>query len=385
MQIRNIPGILILSLCVCVSNFILAENDSSKAQELSVLDEQIDALKENIGDNKDTASELEDELANVDKAVGGGAKKVSELNHELEKQQHQLAQLHQAQRQILELLDKQKEKLAVQLQAAYRLGTHEYLTLLLTQDEPSALDRVFNYLGYLNNERYAVILSLKQNMKEYSTIESKIQEKTNSLVALRDEQNKEQQQLIASKSTREALLRKLQAQLARQTNRLAQLQNNRRILEGVVAKLQLEKTEKANEVAQANELPFSHLQGHLPWPIDGRLVSRYANGDEDSHSTGIVIAAPQGQGVRVLHRGKVIFADWLKGYGLLIIVQHDNHYMSLYGRNESLYKKEGDVVNPGEVIATIGNSGGFPFSGLYFEIRHDGKPINPELWLRRPG
>jgi septal ring factor EnvC (AmiA/AmiB activator) len=381
MQNKNGYFSIIMLGVLLISQASYAESYTDKQLELTALNEQIKDLKENIGENKEELSVVQQELARYDIAIGKHAKEVSQLGESLSQEQQRLAQLHSSQRQLQQQLESQKKVLSAQLQAAYRLGRHEYLTLLLTQEDPTALDRVLNYLGYLNTARHEVIIKLKQNLHEYAAIESSIQEKTNSVVALKDNANKQQQMLLLSKSARESVLKKLEDKLSTQASKLSELQSNRQLLEGVITKLQIQ-----NRNLPTNDIPFSKWQGRLPWPIEGKLASRFSTEEDgDNHSTGIVIAAAQGQPVRALYSGKVIFADWLTGYGLLIIVQHDNHYMSLYGRNQSLYKKEGETVNAGEMLSTIGNSGGYSGSGLYFEIRHDGHPVNPEFWLRRMG
>jgi septal ring factor EnvC (AmiA/AmiB activator) len=211
-------------------------------------------------------------------------------------------------------------------------------------------------------------------------VQNDIQLKSQTLTALQEEQRQQAAQLEVQRQNREQVLVQLNTQLDNQGGELKHLQTDEKQLQALVRSLQELLSDIPVEASQ--QKPFKALKGQLRWPARGQLVKRFGSlrGNSGLKWQGVLIEAPEGGQVRAVSKGRVAFADWMRGFGLLLIIDHGDGYMSLYGQNEALYKEVGEWVDSGEVVATLGASGGQTEAGLYFEIRHNGHPVNPLSW-----
>jgi septal ring factor EnvC (AmiA/AmiB activator) len=253
------------------------------------------------------------------------------------------------------------------------------LRLLLMQDDVDSISRLLAYYRYFERARIGEIDHLLKDLEALAQVQQSIEQETGQIRQSREAREEEARQLNAQRDERRQVLATLETNLKDQQSRLAALGKDEKGLLALLEKLRDIFADIPKQIAGAE--PFAQMRGRLSWPLKG--TARTGAGEEgDSH--GVLIAAAEGGEVRAVSHGRVVFADWLRGYGLLLIVDHGDTYLSLYGCNETLLKDVGDWVDAGEVVATSGASGGRKTPGLYFELRHDGKPMDARAWLRPP-
>ncbi len=281
----------------------------------------------------------------------------------------------QARQQQL-LLNQQQQLLAQQIRANYQLGKYQYVKLLLNQEDPNAISRLLTYFHYINKARVKIITKLNQALSALLDSKQKIVLHTEKLQTLINQQQQQQQQLITQQNYRQKVLQQLNASIDTKDKKLTMLTGNKSRLEQLINQLK-----ESTWQAQPKQ-PFAAMKHKLPWPTAGRPQNMFGQSIDNSTLTynGVMIKAPLGQAIKAVYPGKVVFANWLRGFGLLLIIEHGQGFMTLYAHNNSLYKKTGDRVRSGDLIATVGNSGGNEQNGLYFEIRRNGKPLNPLAW-----
>lgn len=353
-----------------------APNLSTKTQELSELTERIQKLEEKLKENVDARDVLVQELKVTETQIGQLNVKTLSTRDKLEHQQHVLQQLQTD-------LEKQEEKLlteqtllAKQLRAAYQLGHHEYAKLVLNQEHPAQISRFLSYYQYVSQARNDLIQSVKTTLTQLEQGKQAIAEHAAELERLLEHQQRDRVQLTKQLSYRQMLLSKQDASISNNKTKIENLSTNKLALEQLIQKLKL---------AAQNEQQKARHNKPLSFPTQGKVVSHFGQpieGTEFLHN-GILIHAPAGQKVHSIQDGKVVFAEWMKGFGLLMIIDHGHGLLSLYAHNESFYKSVGDSVKQGDMIASVGQSGGFKQSGLYFEIRQNGKPQNPLRWIQK--
>jgi septal ring factor EnvC (AmiA/AmiB activator) len=364
----------------CLLNFLIgtahANSWQAKLAELKELAGQIAHLKLQLKSAHRQKALLIDQVKNTDSAVASLTKNIDKIKRDLAKQQTILTQLQTSLAKEQSSLYQQQQQLKQQLSSAYMFGNTDYLKLLLNQQDPNGLSQTMTYYRYLMAKQISAIDQIRQTITRIEQQQQAINAQTLELHNLQNQSQIEQQGLLQQKTNRQRLLAKISSQIEDKSEELQELNEDQHNLEGIITKLKMAE-------AMAKIVHFPTLHGNLPWPLHGRLLARFGSSIENSELTwkGIIIAASEGDSVQAVAPGKVIFANWLKGFGFLIILDHSNGYMTLYGRNESLYKKVGDVVQTGELIARAGQSGGFANSGLYFEIRRNGVALNPLAWL----
>ena len=278
-------------------------------------------------------------------------------------------------------LGKQREALAVLLRSAYALGRSEELKLLLQQEDVSAIARVLAYHRYFQRARVDRIDGLLGDLKQLAEVQQRIEDKRSELTATRSQRETDVAALQVQRDERARLLGDLDLKVKDQQTRLALMAKDEKGLLELLERLRDIFADIPDKVSGAE--PFASLRGRLPMPATGRILTGFGGLDDSGRTlSGVLIGSAEGSPVHAIARGRVAYADWLKGYGMLLILDHGDGYMSLYGYNESLRKDVGDWVSAGETIASSGSSGGQKSAALYFELRLKGKPINPKAWLR---
>src|SRR5690606_27841261 len=257
-----------------------------------------------------------------------------------------------------------------EVEAAFRLGRAEPLKLLLNQEQPDHLTRTLRYYQYFVAARSAKIADFKATLAELAAVENAIATRQDALATDRGQLDIEKAELAARSEERRQVLAALDRELGSEQARLAEMDSQRRELEAILARLQ----EAIQDLAAPSSDPFPKLRGKLPWPAAGKVVKGYgAMRAQNLPWKGWLIAADEGAAVTAVHNGRVVFSDYLRGHGLVLIVDHGNNYLSLYAHNQVLLKELGEWVRAGEKIAQVGKSGGLEDSALYFEIRHNGQ------------
>jgi septal ring factor EnvC (AmiA/AmiB activator) len=239
---------------------------------------------------------------------------------------------------------------------------------------------MMRYYYYFNKDRVNQVQQINNSLQLLTGLEKEKQQELKQVSVLAIEQKKKQKILVQTKYERKQLLRSIKKDFKTQKYKLSKLKKNAQELKGLVNSLRLEKQRPIGEIKSA--LPFRHLKAKMSWPIKGKIIKYFGNRRVDSQWNGVLMSAKEGTQVKAIAAGQVLFSDWFKGYGLLVIVKHDKDYMSLYAYNQSLYQTKGDWVSAGDVLATVGKSGGRDRPALYFEIRKKNKPVNPAKWCR---
>ncbi|HIP52713.1 MAG TPA: hypothetical protein EYH03_01700, partial [Chromatiales bacterium] len=264
------------------------------------------------------------------------------------------------------------------------VGGQQRIKLLLNQQEPDAVSRMMVYYDYLNRARSQRLSELQDELARLDEIEKEITAETTRLTELEEIHKAEQQHFKHSRQERKKLIALLNQDIRSKGGRLEELRQDEKRLQRLIDRLQQTLADIPVNVEESP--PFAKRAGKLAWPVKGRLAIRFGAPRKlgKLRWEGVFISAREGREVKAIHHGRVAFADWLRGYGLLIIVDHGDDYMTLYGHNQVLFRETGEWVAPGEVIALAGESGGQSRSGVYFGIRHKGKPVDPIRWCRKP-
>ncbi|TPH17762.1 peptidase M23 [Litorilituus lipolyticus] len=331
----------------------------------------------NIFDTNKKRSTLEKELKRDDMAIAKVARAINNIEKQLSERQQQINVLAKQKQQLEQEKLKQETLLAKQLRSAYTTGQHDYLKLLLNQEQSEKIQRTVSYYHYLNKARIEEIENYQATIAQLLQVSTEHQEQIDQLEQLKIHQNQQAQLLKSTKAKRSKTLANLSKQLLSSQQQLAKLKSEENNLNAALQKL--------SELIQAeiNLTGLSKLKRKLSWPVKGRMLHRFGSRKQGYLTwKGMLISAPIGRQVHSIHNGTILFSDWLKGYGLLTVIDHGNGYMSLYAHNQTLLKSVGDRVETGEPIALVGQSGGQEQSGLYFEIRHRGKAVNPKLWCK---
>lgn len=353
-----------------------------KEAELGKLRARITELRQAVVQVKGRYESLRQELKQVETAMGRLIKGLDQTRGALGQTQQRLRRLGAEERELATSVEHQRAQLVKQIRSAYAMGRQEYLKILLNQEDPATLGRVLTYYDYLNQARGKRIDALMASVERLKQVQAGLEQERLTLERLKAQQLAEKQELETQGEARERLLGELKQELADKDQRLAGLLRDEKELERLI--LALSEALADIPAEPGNYRPFAQRRGQLKWPAEGDLAARFGKRRQVGELTwqGVLIQARAGAPVKAVSRGRVAFADWLRGYGLLVIIDHGEGYMSLYGYNQALYKETGDWVEEGEVIAGVGSSGGHERSALYFEIRRAGKPTNPARWCR---
>ncbi|MGL1958220.1 MAG: peptidoglycan DD-metalloendopeptidase family protein [Colwellia sp.] len=353
------------------------KNKQQSEQKLSHVQQAIAKQESAIFQVNKDRDKLEKQLKNDDLAIAKVAKSINTTNKNLTLSQQKITSLAKQKHQLTQKKKSQELLLAQQLRTAYTAGQHDYLKLLLNQEQSEKIQRTISYYQYLNNARIKEIEQFKATLAELIQVTSAHQEEIELLQVLKGKQNQQRAQLSENKSKRHKTLKSLSKKLLSSKQQLAKLKAEESNLS-----LALKKLETLIQ-AEVNLAGLSQLKKKLSWPVKGRILHRFGTKKQGYLKwKGVLMAAPIGRQVQTIHNGTILFSDWLKGYGFVTVIDHGNGYMSLYGHNQTLLKSVGDRVETGEPIALIGQSGGQAQPGLYFEIRHLGKTVNPKLWCK---
>lgn len=375
--------------------------------ELDALHKKMQALSEKLNASEAAHRDAADELKGSEKAISEANRKLRELTAQQQQNRRTLASLEQQRGALDESLKEQQRQLDAQLYQQYLHGHRSYLRLLLQQQDPNEIARRLHYYSYVARARTELIAQVRENLQQIATINSQTTATLEEIDALKQVQESEQQALQTQKAERSRVLKKLAGQIAAQRNTLDKLKRDEKRLTDLMERLakiareQAAKRKKAPAaagkpsatspaVARNDALPssrydgsnFAALKGKLRLPVRGEVTNRFGAARPDTGISwkGLFIRAEEGAEVKSVAKGSVVFADWLRGFGNLIIIDHGDGYMSLYGNNQALLKKLGDEVKGGDTIAAVGNTGGNASPGLYFELRLQSKPFDPLAW-----
>ncbi len=350
--------------------------------DLDRLHSRIESLREGLTRSEGERSALRTELRDTEQKIALSGKRLRQINAELQSRERGLNGLLREQVQQQEELGAQRGALTAQLRAAYMMGREPYLKLLLNQQDPAALGRSLAYYGYFNRLRSARMSEAAMRLSGLTTLERNIREETAQRLALREQELVERKAYTANRAARTGVLAKLNSEIRTQGDELERATQDEKQLAELLRKLKPALARIPRETGASPDTPFAALRGKLNWPVQGQISARYGSARLEGRLKwqGVLIEAPEGNEVRAVSRGRVAFSDWLRGLGQLVVIDHGGGYMTLYGHNQALFKEAGDWVEAGEVIASVGASGGRDKPGLYFEVREQGEARDPAAW-----
>jgi septal ring factor EnvC (AmiA/AmiB activator) len=353
---------------------------ATQQDDLAKLRKRIASLQQDFEKTNESKSEAADDLRESERAISNSNRRLHELEQEQLVANRELGQIQQR----AAILDKELQEQQVMLgrllyQQYLNGGEQEYLKLLLNNSDPNQVAREFRYYDYIARDRAATLKTLRAGLVKLQSVTDEARKKSEEVAALRTEEQNQRKSLEQDKRARQQMLTKIALQLKQQRREIGRLQHNENHLSQLVEKLA-----QVAPSAPPTNISFKSLKGRMMLPVRGRLRNQFGMRRPESTMawTGWFVSTASNQPVKAVAAGQVVYADWLRGFGNLLIIDHGQGYMSLYGNNETLYKQVGDTLRGGDIIATVGSSGGNEESGLYFELRFEGKPFDPSKWVR---
>lgn len=396
----------------------LADEKADAQQQLEAARADVAELKKLLDKLQQEKSGVQKDLKKTESEMGQLEKQVKGLQNDLKQSEEEIQRLDQEKKKLEGARLEQQRLIGIQARAAYQSGRQEYVKLLLNQQNPEKFSRTLTYYDYLSEARMEQLATFNETLRQLANIEQDIANQQAQLLEQKSALDGRREQLAQVRKERQLALATLGKEFSARDKKLKARQQEQAQFSRVLKTIEETLARQAREAEAARQQallaareqprsaatsassgplvssgasfggPFAKARGKLPWPVDGRLVARYGTprgGDARTKWDGVLIGASAGSQVRAVHGGRVVFADWLRGSGLLVILDHGNGYLSLYGHNQSLLKDAGAVVEAGEPIATVGNSGGQASPALYFAIRQQGRPSDPAQWCRAQG
>ncbi|MDM8348308.1 murein hydrolase activator EnvC [Pseudomonas sp. sp1636] len=414
--------LLALIFLACLLSPTFADEKADTQKQLEAARSDVAELKKLLEKLQQDKSGVQKELQKTETEMGQLEKQVKDLQKSLKDGEGEIQRLNQEKKKLHDARLEQQRLIGIQARAAYQSGRQEYLKLLLNQQNPEKFSRTLTYYDYLSEARMEQLATFNETLRQLANVEQDIVNQQNQLLEHKSTLDARAEQLAQARQERQLALAQLNREYAARDQKFKARQQEQAQLARVLKTIEATLARQAREAEQARQRaliaareqqqqrnnrsalspnsgplvsagstyggPFAQARGKLPWPVDGRLVARYGTprgADARTKWDGVLIGATAGSQVRAVHGGRVVFADWLRGAGLLVILDHGHGYLSLYGHNQSLLKDAGDVVNAGEPIATVGTSGGQDTPALYFAIRQQGRPSDPAQWCRTQG
>ena len=378
--------ILLFSAAIVTNQFAVAQTppaDQSTLQELDLLNTAIADIEAWLSQANADRPQVETQLESIEQQISTIIQQSNTTNSSINQIEKEIEDLNLLTDELTLAKQQQTEQVNQVVRAAYIDGQQSNLKLLLNQQDPVLAMRMLHYYQLYNSVKIQQIENFQNTLEELAITQEKFQQQTAELALQQEQLLSQQAQLDLTRVKRQEALDQLVANIGSQRSELEQLLADRNQLEQLIEQINI--AIETIPVPQ-EQIPFADLKGYLPRPGAGSVVENFgANyGSGDLQRQGIVIATEAGSPVYAVHNGRIVFSDWLRGYGLLVIIDHGDGHMSLYGRNDSLLATKGSVVSAGEIIANAGNSGGFDIAGIYFEIRVGGDTQNPQDWLLPP-
>jgi septal ring factor EnvC (AmiA/AmiB activator) len=370
------------------------QTPAQKEAELRKLNQRIEKVRKSVNDDVRKRDKLSVELREAELGVQAARKELDDIRAQRLAAEARVREL-EAERTRRELaLDRERAALAGELRTAYANGREEQLKLLLNQEDPASFGRMLAYYGYFGRARAARIQAIQDKLEHLALLREKIVGEKNRLVALEDQRIAKVADLKSSQERRTAAVSTIDRQIKSRGGELKRLQSQAQSLDRLIRELRqaIEKSQSQGPRpvkpggTVSKQAPFEPLRGKLPWPVqDGKVLAKFGapRAGGSMRWQGMLIGTDRGARVRAPYAGRVVYGDWLPGMGLMLVLDHGGGYMSLYGHNEELFRKVGDTVAAGEVIGSVGDSGGHAQPALYFEVRSGRTPVDPQNWLSR--
>jgi septal ring factor EnvC (AmiA/AmiB activator) len=376
---------------------VLAAPADVKREELKDLQGRIQSLQKDIAKAEGSRADAAEELRETEQAISDANRRLRELGGERAGVQATLGDLNAQSQKLSARISTQQVQLGRLFTRQYYAGETDAMRHLLSGDDPNQLARDAHYLSLLSRAKADLIRNLGEVLDEKKRLAGLAREKNEELAEIEKNQQRERAGLVEQQKKRQVVLARLSDRIKAQRNEVEKLKRDEKRLAKLIEGLgrivaRPKRAPQAQGPALRNERTpdaslsggaFAQLKGRLSLPTRGELANRFGTQRQEGGTTwkGVFIRAANGAEVKAIAPGRVVFADWLRGFGNLAIVDHGDGYLSVYGNNESLFKAVGQPVKAGEAIASVGNSGGNPETGLYFELRHLGQPLDPLKWV----
>ena len=414
MQIK--AGIFAFFVFACFAgNGIAAKKIDAAKEDLTDIQTKIQALKKELDSNQEAHKDATDALKDSETAISAANLKLHEINQQQNKNKTQLNSLKKQSLSLNDKLGAQQQQLSDLLRQQYMHGNQSYTQLILQDKNPSEIARDVKYFSYIAKAHAKVIDDMQGNLVKVKELNDKTASALHEVADLKTKQEAEKKTLVAQKQEKSKVVKNLSSQIASQRNEIDKLKRDEKSLSNLVERLakivppvvKHKKTKKrapdenvadekqkdtkqktviaSNEILPSNDfagINFASLRGKLHLPVRGEVTNRFGASREDTGVAwkGLFIRAGEGNDVKSIAEGRVVFADWMRGFGNLIIVDHGSGYMSLYGNNQAVLKHVGEEVDAGDTIASVGNSGGNESNGVYYELRKNSTPFDPMSW-----
>ncbi|WP_010488608.1 murein hydrolase activator EnvC family protein [Pseudomonas sp. S9] len=411
---------LVLILMTCLLSPAFADEKADAQKQLNAAQSDVVELKKLLQKIQQEKSGVQKSLKQTETEMGQLEKQVKDLQEQLNDGEEEIKRLETEKKKLQSARIEQQRLIAIQARAAYQSGRQEYIKLLLNQQNPEKFSRTMTYYDYVSKARMEQLNTFNETLRQLANVENEITAQQHQLLERKSTLDTQTEKLAQVRKQRQLALAKLNSDYSARDKKLKARQRDQAQLAKVIKTIDETLARQAREAAAARQRAlaaanqakrqnaaspssssgpivssgavyggqFANARGKLPWPVNGRLPARYGTPrGEDARTKwdGVLISAAAGSQVRAVHGGRVVFADWLRGAGLLVILDHGNGYLSLYGHNQSLLKDAGDVVKAGDPIATVGTSGGQNTPAFYFAIRQKGRPSDPAQWCRAQG
>jgi murein hydrolase activator len=360
---------------------------AQKEAELKKLNQRIEKVRKSVNADVAKRDKLSVQLRDAELGVQSARKELDTIRAQRLAADARMKELQREQAKRESELNAERSALAGELRAAYVNGRQEQLKLLLNQEDPASMGRMLAYYGYFGRARASRIDSIGEKLEHLTLVREKIAGETQRLQTLERQHEEQVASLKSSQDARAKAVSSISQQIKQQGSELSRLQAQARSVEKLLADLRKAIAKSAaSKPKAAQRAPFEPLKGKLPWPVqDGKVIARFGQPRAGGSMKwqGMLIGTDRGARVRAPFAGQVVYGDWLPGMGLMLVIDHGSGYMSLYGHNEELFRKVGESVAAGDVIGSVGDSGGHNQPALYFEVRRGRAPVNPEIWLAK--
>jgi septal ring factor EnvC (AmiA/AmiB activator) len=387
-RLPQVAAIVLLALLAAVAGglppaaWAQAKSATQKEAELRKVNSRIEKVRKSVNADIEKRDKLSVELRDAELGVRDARRELEDIRAQRIASEARLKELEKEQAKLQRDLAGERGALAGELRAAYVNGREEEIKLLLNQEDPATFGRMLQYYGYFGRARAGRIDSIRDKLEHLALLREKIAAEHARLEEIEAVQERELAALRAAQDRRSRAVASINSQIQTRGGELKRLESQARSLEKLITDLR-----KALEnVPVAKKAPFEPLKGKLPWPVQsGKVLARFGQprAGGSMRWQGMLIGTDRGARVRAPFEGRVAYADWLPGMGLMIVLDHGGGYLSLYGHNEEVYRKVGESVSGGEVIGSVGDTGGHNQPALYFEVRKGRQPVDPEIWLQR--
>mgnify|MGYP000400877686 FL=1 len=395
-KIKN--ALLILIFCLTSQTLLAGETDDAKSN-LNKIQKQINLIDKEIKKNSKVKKGLNRSLKKHEKEISTSKKEIYKVKKKQKRNKKKLSSLNKKLKKLeLEMLQRKKLQSEIFYQS-YIKPKPGYLQLFLEGINPNEVSRQVNYISFLTKAQNENILKIDKIRRKISSTKKSTKKILKNITQLRKKKERNAKKLEKKKKAKKLTLNKISKKLKSQKSKKLKLQQDEKKLSSLVKNLMLKlkaeekrrKTEKKDTIEEkkvvdikAYKINFAKLKKKLKLPVKGKVIYKYnaKRWDTGTKWKGLFIKAKEGSDVKSVAAGQVVFSDWLRGFGNIIIIDHGKSYMSLYGNNDSLLKQKGEYIKEGEVVALSGNSGGNKYNGLYYELRHNGKPFNPLKWTK---